>query len=77
MIELNTTYPLNNIFATARRLDIVQAQPPQPLPRHRDRDGPTKDQQHRPVIRRVTGPQNAPPRPSGTRRGVWTTFGGN
>ena len=60
MIELNTTYPLNNIFALARRLDIVQAQPPAPLPRHRDRDGPVKDHGPLPAPQRADDPHTAP-----------------
>ncbi len=55
-----------DLLALARRLDIVQAQPPAPLPRHWDRDGPVKDQQPLPAPRRATGPQNvAPANPAG------------
>ena len=49
-----------DLLALARRLDIVQAQPPAPLPRHRDRDGPTKDQQPLPAPKRTDGPHSNP-----------------
>jgi hypothetical protein len=61
MIELNTTYPLDNIFVLARRLDIVQAQPPAPLPRHWDRDGPVKDHQPLPAPKRDHGAHSTAP----------------
>ena len=61
MMERTPPRDVIDLLALARRLDIVQAQPPQPLPRHWDRDGPTKD--HRPFTapKRATGAHSAPP----------------
>ncbi len=51
---------VNDLLALARRLDGVQSQPPAPLPRHWDRDGPTKDQPPMPAPRRAhAAPSNA------------------
>ena len=78
----DTTYPLkthqlHDLLALANRLTEKRTAPPAPLPRHWDRDGPVKDQQHRPAPRRDHGAHGTAQSPSGTRRGVWTTFGGN
>ena len=68
MIELNTTYPLDNIFVLAAQLEVKRQCPPAPLPRQRDRDGPVKD--HRPFTapRRGSGAHSTPPAPSWDHR---------
>jgi hypothetical protein len=72
VIELNTTYPLDNIFVLARRLDIVQAQPPAPLPRQRDRDGPYRHHGPLTAPRRASGAHSAPPTHSWNHRSKGT-----
>jgi hypothetical protein len=74
------TDDIQDLFAIARRLADVHAQPPPPLRIHRadrQRDGPRKG--HGPFMGpgRATGAHGTAQSPSGTRRGVWTTFGGN
>ncbi len=61
MMERTPPHQLHDLLALARRLDIVQAQPPAPLPRYHDRDGPTKDHGPVPAPRRDHAAPSDPP----------------
>ena len=68
MIQRTPPRDVIDLLALARRLDIVQAQPPAPLPRHWDRDGPVKDQQPLPAPKRADGAHSTPPAHSWNHR---------
>ena len=52
---------IRDALELALRLKTMRQDPPAPLPRHWDRDGPTKDQQPLPAPRRDHGAHgNAP-----------------
>ncbi len=74
MIEMQTTYPLDNPFALALRLETMRQCPPAPLPHvaARQRDGPVKDQQPMPAPKRGSGAHSAPPAHSWNHRSKGT-----
>jgi hypothetical protein len=63
---------IRDALELALRLETMRQAPPVPLPRHWDRDGPTKDHQPLPAPKRAHGAHSAPPAHSWNHRSKGT-----